>query len=174
MNEITQSPVIVNVTGSTKAERQLSVVNQAASISVYACLGMKGKVGSAIGQAAAKGGVIDVARKAAWPTCDYKPFADMLAIRTGSPVVVSGRAAFESFADRFAGEVLAAKVEKVSDKTGKVSNGWITKKDGTQYMGAKLALAVELETLCRTVVRIAEETSAENKAKAEQAKQIAE
>ena len=108
-NQVTSyTPAIVNVEGKTKADRQISVVRHASSEALTACLNVKGKVGTAIRNNAAKAGYSDVATSCA--VGNYKSLAEMLAIRLGEPIVISSRAAFESLADVFEGKIMQAKL----------------------------------------------------------------
>jgi hypothetical protein len=159
MNEITIAPVSVLVTGANKAARQVSVVRRASSTALTACLSMKGKVGKEIRESAARGGLVDVAGHAA--SGNYKPLAEMLAIRTGEPVMISSRATFEALPDIFAARIEQAKLGK---------NGGMRedKKTGSMVPGAKLKEAIELHALVTEIVRVVAEYHAKRKAEAAQ------
>ena len=158
--DIAVLPVCVEVTGEKKAERQMSVVRTASAAAIGACIGMAGKVGAELRQCAAHDAIVRVARQAAWPTCNYRPFAEMLAIRTGTPKTISNRASFEAQADIYADLVATAKLSK--------SGGYVTsKKTGIQSPNAALKLALDLHNTCVVVARIAAQVSATNKAEAE-------
>lgn len=162
MNEITIAPVSILVTGTNKAERQMSVVRKASNTALTACLNMKGKVGKEVREGAARGGLIDVAGHAA--SGNYKPLAEMLAIRTGEPIMISNRSTFEALPDMFAARVEQAKLGK---------NGGMRedKKTGVLVPGAKLKEALELHALVTEVVRAVAEYHAKRKAEAEAAQQ---
>jgi hypothetical protein len=135
LNQVT----CIEVTGTKKAERQISVVRNASNAALVACLDVKGKAGKEIRHSAAQGGLVSVAMAAR--KGNYAPFAEMLAIRTGKPITISGRSAFESMSDRYADEVSLAKLGK--------NDGMTTdKKTGSLKPGAKLASAMELHNLC--------------------------
>jgi hypothetical protein len=167
MNAITLAPVFVNVTGEKKADRQLSVIRNASGEAMQALITLKGKVGAEIRDSFGRGGLERIALKAAWPTCDYKPFAEYVSARLGTPTTISNRAAFESFADRFSDMVATAKMEKVK-KDGSMSNGYVVdKKTGALKPGARLAEAMELLHIANAVVKAATEISERNKAEAD-------
>lgn len=162
--EITIAPVMISVAGETKADRQMSVVRHSSGAALSMACNMKGKVGVAIRDAFSSNGLRSVAQKAAAPTCDYRPFAEYLSIRTGKPITISGRAAFESMADRFADIIAECKTEKTK-KDGSVSNGYtLDKKLGISKPTAKLAEAMDLFNIC---VAVREEASALSKEYAE-------
>ena len=159
MNEITIAPVSVLVTGANKAERQMSVVRKASNTALMACLNMKGRVGKEVREGAARGGLIDVAGHAA--SGNYKPLAEMLAIRTGEPIMISNRSTFEALPDMFAARVEQAKLGK--------NGGMREDKTGVLVPGAKLKEALELHALVTEVVRAVAEYHAKRKAEAEAA-----
>ena len=155
MNEITIAPVSVLVNGSNKAERQLSVVRVASAPAITACLNMGGKVGKEIRESGAKSGLVDVVSAAA--RGDYKPLAEMLAIRLGEPILISSRSTFEALPDMFAARVERAKLTK----TGGMRED---KKSGLMVPGASLKLALEMHGLVTNVVRVVAEYHAKRKA----------
>lgn len=143
MNEITIAPVSILVEGKNKSERQVSVVRQASASALTACLNIKGKVGAEIRTSAAMGGLVDVANHAA--TGNYKPLAEMIAIRTGEPIYISSRSTFEALPDVMRAKVYQAKLGK--------NGGLVTdKKTGALKPGAKLAAAQELLDLVQRIV----------------------
>jgi hypothetical protein len=159
-NQISVSPVIVSVSGEKKADRQLSVVREASSAAIGACLSMTGKVGAELRTCAVQDNLVRIARQAAWPTCNYRPMAEMLAIRTGTPKTISNRASFEAQADIYSDLVASAKLSK--------SGGYTTsKKTGVQAPNAALKLAMDLHNTCVVVAQLAERIGATNKAEAE-------
>jgi len=161
--QITIAPVIVEVTGEKKADRQLSVVRHASASAIGACLGITGKVGAEIRMSAVQQNLVEIARAAAWPTCNYRPFAEMLAIRSGTPKTISNRASFESQADVYADMVSTAKLSK--------SGGYVTsKKTGVQSPNAALKLAMDMHNTCVVVAQLAQRISDTNKAAAESRK----
>lgn len=163
MNEITIAPVFVNVTGETKAERQISVVRTASGAALTACINMKGSTGKEIRAGAAQSGFVDIAGHAA--RGNYKPLAEMLAIRTGEPVVIGSRSTFEALPDIFEARVARAKLAK---------NGGMRedKKTGALVPGATLRDALELKSIVTDIVRAAAEYHAK-RAEAKAAEAIA-
>lgn len=155
MNEITTTPVSIMVNGSTKAERQMSVVHHASSTALTACLNLKGKVGTEIRANASRAGLVDVVSHAA--SGNYKPLAEMLAIRTGEPILISSRATFEALPDIFKAKVYQAAL-------GKDGGYRLDKKTGLMVEGAKLKLANELHTLVSSVVEAVAKYHAERQA----------
>lgn len=159
-NQITIAPVIVEVSGEKKADRQMSVVRQASASAIGACLGITGKVGAEIRQCAVQDNLVKIARQAAWPTCNYRPMGEMLAIRTGTPKTISNRASFESQSDIYADLVATVKLSK--------SGGYTTnKKTGVQSPNAALKLAMDLHNTCVAISQLAARIGAANKAEAE-------
>lgn len=148
MNEITIAPISILVNGANKAERQISVVRQATAAALTASLNVKGKVGKEIRDSGARAGLVDVATHAA--KGNYRPLAEMLAIRTGEPIMISGRSTFEALPD-----IMQAKIEQA--KLGKNEGMRLDKKSGALVPGAKLAIAMELKALCVEIVRAAAE-----------------
>jgi hypothetical protein len=156
------TPAIINVTGKTKTDRQLSVVNQASGYTKMALANAKGKVGLAARNGIANGGIQAIAKQAAFPTCNYKPVGEYFAAQLGEPMVISNRAAFESLADQFEARIMKIKMSK---NEGMV----IDKKTGAEKAGATLAKAMELKAIAIDMVSSAEYYT--NEAKAAQAKQ---
>jgi hypothetical protein len=155
MNQITIAPAIVNVSGKTKVERQVSVVRTASPEALTACLSLKGKVGNAIRVNAAYSGYIDVVT--ACINSNYKPLVEMLSIRLGEPMIVSNRASFESLPDLFEARIMKAKLAK--------NDGMRTdKKTGAQVSGAKLAVELELKALVIDVISRVNDHHAKRKA----------
>lgn len=162
-NEITFKPAIVNVDGKTKTERQLSVVNHASSAARLALANAKGKVGAAARNGIAGLGLGNIAKAAAWPTCNYLPVAEYFAAQLGEPMCITNRAGFESLADQFEARIMKIKLSK--------SGGYTTdKKTGIQKANATLAKAMELKAIAVELVEVAKEISDENKAEAAEAK----
>lgn len=161
MNEITIAPVSVLVNGANKAERQMSVVLQASSSALTACLSMKGKVGAEIRSGAARSGLVDIVQHAA--TGNYKPLAEMLAIRTGEPILISSRATFEALPDIFAAKVAQAKL-------GKDGGFRLDRKTGAMAEGARLKAANEMHDLVVRVVEATAKTVAQRQANAQAGK----
>lgn len=159
MQEITISPVSIMVSGSTKAERQISVVRTASSTALTACINMKGTAGKEIRNSAATAGMVDVARHAA--TGNYRPLAEVLSIRTGEPILISSRATFEALGDIFQTRVYQAKLAK--------NGGYTTdKKTGTLVPGARLKQAQELADFVAAVHKTVAAIVAERQARTEQ------
>jgi hypothetical protein len=159
MNQITMSPAIVNVSGKTKVERQVSVVRTASQQALTACLSLKGKVGNAIRANAASAGLLDVA--AACVNSNYKPLVEMLSIRLGEPMIVSNRASFESLPDLFEARIMKAKLAKNDGMR-------LDKKSGALVAGSKLAIDMELKALVTDIIRAVNEYHATRKAEQQQ------
>ncbi len=159
MNQITIAPAIVNVSGKTKVERQVSVVRTASQQALTACLSLKGKVGNAIRANAASAGLLDVA--AACVNSNYKPLVEMLSIRLGEPMIVSSRASFESLPDLFEARIMKAKLAKNDGMR-------LDKKSGALVAGSKLATEMELKALVTDIIRAVNEYHATRKAEQQQ------
>lgn len=146
-NEITIAPVSILVEGKTKVERQTSVVRVASATALTACLTLKGKVGNAIRESGARAGLTDVVNAAC--NSNYKPLAEMIAIRLGEPIFISNRSSFESLPDTFQARIAKCALSK--------NGGYVTdKKTGALKPGAKLAAEMELLDLCqRTIAAVA-------------------
>jgi hypothetical protein len=155
MSEITIAPVSILVNGANKVERQMSVVRQAGGSALTACLSIKGSVGKEIRESAARGGLVDVAQHAA--TGNYKPLAEMLAIRTGEPILISSRATFEALPDIFAAKVEQAKLLKDGGMR-------FDKKTGVMVEGARLKGARELHKLVSDITAYVAKVHAERQA----------
>ncbi len=155
MNQITIAPAIVNVSGKTKVERQVSVVRTASQQALTACLSLKGKVGNAIRANAASAGLLDVA--AACVNSNYKPLAEMLSIRLGEPMVISNRASFESLPDLFEARIMKCKLAKNDGMR-------LDKKSGALVAGSKLATEMELKAMVTDIIRAVNEYHATRKA----------
>ena len=141
MNQVTTTsfaPAIVDVIGKTKVERQLSVVSQCDGYTKMALGNAKGKLGLAVRNGVANGGLMGIAKQAS--NGNYKPCAEYIAARTGKPFVISSRASFESLADQFEMSIMAAKSAK---KGGYV----LHKKTGAHKPSATHALALELKAI---------------------------
>jgi hypothetical protein len=141
MNQVSNvsfAPAIVDVTGSTKVERQLSVVAQCDGYTKMALANAKGKLGLAVRNGVANGGLMGIAKQAS--NGNYKPCAEYIAARTGKPFVISSRASFESLADQFEMSIMAAKSAK--------NGGYVLdKKTGAHKPSATHALALELKSI---------------------------
>ena len=141
MNQVSNTsfdPAIVDVTGSTKVERQLSVVAQCDGYTKMALANAKGKLGLAVRNGVANGGLMGIAKQAS--NGNYKPCAEYIAARTGKPFVISSRASFESLADQFEMSIMAAKSAK--------NGGYVLdKKTGAHKPSATHALALELKSI---------------------------
>ncbi len=164
MELATYTPAIINVTGKTKTDRQLSVVNVASGYTKMALANAKGKVGLAARNGIANGGIQAIAKQAAFPSCNYKPVGEYFAAQLGEPMVISNRAAFESLADQFEARIMKIKMSK--------NGGYVVdKKTGADKVGATLAKAMELKAIAIELVASAEYFSNEAKAAQAQAKQ---
>jgi hypothetical protein len=163
MELATYTPAIINVTGKTKSERQLSVVTQASGYTKMALANAKGKVGLAARNGIASGGIQAIAKQAAFPSCNYKPVGEYFAAQLGEPMVISNRAAFESLADQFEARIMKIRMSK--------NGGMVTdKKTGAEKAGATLAKAMELKAIAIEMVASAEYFTSEAKAKQSEAK----
>ena len=142
MSEISNTsfaPAIINVTGKTATERKLSVFVDASAQAQLALVSAGGKVGKAAVVRAAQIGLVQVVHSCA--NANYKPLAEFIAGRTGKPMVIGGRASFESLPDQFEVSIMAAKLKK--------SGGYVLdKKTGAMKANAELALAMELKSIC--------------------------
>lgn len=152
------TPAIVNVTGKTKTERQLSVVQDSSPYTKMALANAKGKMGQAARNGIANGGIQAIAKQAAFPSCNYKPVGEYFAAQLGEPMVISNRAAFESLPDQFEARIMKTKLSK--------TGGFVTdKKTGALKPGATLAKLMELKAVAVEMVASATEFTAEAKAK---------
>jgi hypothetical protein len=157
------SPAIINVSGATKSERQLSVVYAASGYTKMALANSKGKMGLAARNGIANGGLQAIAKQAAWPTCNYKPAAEYFAARLGKDFIISGRSTFESLADQFEMTIMAAKQSK--------NGGYVLdKKTGAQKPSAAHALGMELKAIAIELIEQAAQYTADAKLKAADAK----
>jgi hypothetical protein len=163
IQSIETTPAIINVTGATKSERQLSVVYAASGYTKMALANSKGKVGVAARNGLANGGLQAIAKQAAWPHCNYKPAAEYFAARLGKDFVISGRSTFESLADLFEMNIMAAKQAK--------NGGYVTdKKTGALKPSAAHALGMELKAIAVEMIEQAAQYTADAKLKAADAK----
>ena len=157
MELATYTPAIINVTGKTKTERQLSVVQDSSPYTKMALANAKGKLGVAARNGIANGGVQALAKQAAWPSCNYRPVGEYFAAQLGEPMVISNRAGFESLPDQFEARIMKAKLSK--------SGGYVTdKKTGALKAGATLAKLMELKAVATEMVASAKEFTADAKA----------
>ena len=155
LNQITMSPVIINATGTTKVERQFSVVQIASTNALTACIDMKGKVGVAIRQASAQVGMSKVLNDCV--NGNYRSLAETIALKLGEPVVISGRATFEALPDMFEAKIMVIK----QSKSGGMST---SKKTGITSVGAKLKLHLEIKSLVTDIVAEVSAIHAQRKA----------
>lgn len=160
MTQITETidfaPAIVNVSGSTKTERQLSVVHQASGAAKMALSNQGGKVGAAARAGVANAGLEVIAKQAS--TGNYKPFAEYLAARLGEDFVITNRATFNALPDIMDMRILKAKQTK--------NGGYVTdKKTGGLKPSTAHALALELRAIAVEVIDMADRMYAANAAK---------
>lgn len=142
-NQIAFAPIIINVDGKTKADRQISVVRQASSSALTACLNVSGKVGKAIRENASQSGFVEVAQHCM--NSNYRPLAEMLAINLGEPIVISNRASFESLPDLLEAKIMTVKLSK--------SGGYRTdKKTGSLVSNAKLSMLMQMKAVCTEII----------------------
>ncbi len=157
MELATFTPAIVNVSGKTKTDRQLSVVKDSSPYTKMALANAKGKMGQAARNGIANGGLQALAKQAAWPSCNYRPIGEYFAAQLGEPMVISNRAAFESLPDQFEARIMKAKLSK--------NGGYVTdKKTGALKAGATLAKLMELKAVATDMVADAEAYTADAKA----------
>jgi len=143
MSNITIAPIVINVDGKTKADRQLSVVRQASSSALTACLNVRGKVGTAIRESAAQSGFVEIAQHCM--NSNYRPLAEMLAINLGEPIVISNRASFEALPDLLEAKIMTVKLSK--------SGGYRTdKKTGSLLSNAKLSMLMQMKAVCTEII----------------------
>jgi hypothetical protein len=155
-NEISITPVSIMVEGKTKALRQMSVIKDASSDALSAALTMKGKVGNAIRFSAAETGLAKVAIAAS--NANYRPLAELLALRLGEPVFISNRASFEALPDTFRAKIAMAQLgTNEGQRYVAKTDEWVD--------GAKLQLARELLTLCERVIDYTQRVYAERTTK---------
>ena len=142
-NQIAFAPIVINVEGKTKAERQISVVRSASSSALTACLNVNGKVGKAIRENAAQSGFVEIAQHCM--NSNYKPLAEMLAINLGEPVVISNRASFQSLPDLLESKIMVAKLAK--------SGGYrLDKKTGSLVSNAKLSSLMQMKAVVTEII----------------------
>lgn len=143
VTETTFAPAIIDVTGTTKVERQLSVVANASGQTRMALANAKGKLGLAVRNGVANAGLEMIAKQAS--NGNYKPCAEYIAARTGKPFVISSRSSFESLPDQFEMSIMAAKSAK--------NGGYVLdKKSGAMKPSATHALALELKAIAIELV----------------------
>ena len=147
MTQVTEfAPAIIAVTGATKLEKQLSVVNYASGYTKMALANAKGKMGIAARNGIANGGLQSIAKQAG--AGNYKPAAEYFAARLGQGFVISNRATFESLPDQMEARIMLA----LSAKNG----GYVTdKKTGGQKPSAAHAMALELKAIAVELVSLA-------------------
>jgi len=142
-NQITMSPVRINAIGTTKVERQLSVIENASTNALTASLGIKGKVGNAI-----RANAVNLGNMKVLNDCingNYRSLAETIAIRLGEPFVISNRASFESLPDQF--EMRIMKIEQ--SKSGGMRED---KKTGLMVAGAKLQTEMYLKSMVTDII----------------------
>jgi hypothetical protein len=147
MSQITEfSPAIITVSGATKLEKQLSVVNYASPSTRMALANATGKMGIAARNGIANGGLNGIAKQSSMG--NYKPAAEYFAARLGQGFVISSRSTFESLADQMEARIMQAKSAK--------NGGYVTdKKTGGQKPSAAHALALELKAISVELVSVA-------------------
>ncbi len=156
-NEIaTYGPVSIMVTGATNVERKLSVVRTADGSALTACMDLKGKIGAEIRGNIAEGGLQEVVMQAA--NGNYKPLAQVFAIRTGEPIVISNKSSFEALPDVFEARIQLAKLGK---------GGGVKLVDGLEVPGAKLKLAMDCYSLAIKCIAFAKHVAEERKTQQE-------
>lgn len=150
------TPVSIMVEGAKRLDRQMSVINRADASALTACLSLKGAAGKAIRETGAKSGMVDVAIQAS--NGNYRPLAQMLAIRGAEPIIISSKSTFEALPDMYQARIFQAQL-------GKNDGMRVIKKTGLLADGAKLALAREMHKLVCDVVAFATKVALERKEK---------
>lgn len=140
---VSYGPAIIEVSGKTKTERQLSVVHNASTQTKLALASAKGKVGVAARTGIAFTGLKAIAQAAA--KANYHPAAQYFAARLGQPMVITNRASYESLPDTFEAMVMKAKMAKGGGYTE-------CKKTGALKPSAAHALAMELKAIAVELV----------------------
>jgi hypothetical protein len=157
-DSVSFAPAIINVAGTTKVERQLSVVRHAHAATQLALVTAPGKVGKAAREGAARSAHEMLASKCA--DNNYRPIAEYIAARLGEPIVISNRAAFESLGDQFEARIMKVKLSK--------SGGYTTdKKTGLQKPNATLAGLMTMKAELVEIVARVEEIHATRRAERE-------
>lgn len=154
---------IVNVVGGTATERKLSALIDMGEAALTATAGFGGKTGKVAMVSLVGKSAHGLAAPAAWPRCDYRPLAQVLAAQLGEVIVISNRHTFESLSDQF-----TSRIE--SHKAKAKSAGYRVDKNGCEAPDATHAKLLQLRGLCESVITLARQFSADNKAKAEAAK----
>lgn len=148
-------PAIIEVTGKTKTDRQLSVVRGASMQAKLALTDSKGKVGIMARAGVARSGLGAIAASAA--KNNYGPAAEYFAARLGQPMVISNRASFDSLPDLFESSIMKAKMAK--------NGGYVEdKKTGALKPSPTHALALELKSIAVELVAHKESIIAERAA----------
>lgn len=162
-NTVDFAPAIVEVSGKTKTERQLSVARHATIAAQAALVNAKGKLGKEIRSAMAVNALGGLAVAAS--NANYRPVAEYLAALLGEPIVVTSRASFESLPDQIEARIMKVKMSK--------SGGYTTdKKTGTQKLNSTMMMLCQLKDEMGKVVMLTSELVA--KRQAERAAKIAE
>ena len=158
---------IVNVTGTTATERKLSVIADMGSAALLACAAFGGKTGKVAMQGLVTHSAMGLAQPAAWPLCDYKPLAQLLASQLGEAIVIGSRATFLAQGDLFDGRIMT-----YTQKRAGKGEGYKTDKFGNEVPDATLGKLLALRQLIGDVTDIADAISAENKRVAEERKTL--
>lgn len=157
-NTVEFAPAVINVEGSTKSERQLSVIHSASSQTKFALANAKGKLGQAARNGIAVVGLKSIAAAAA--KANYRPAAEYFAARMGTPFVITSRASFDALADVFEAKIMQAKLAK--------NGGYVTdKKTGALKPSPTHALALELKAIAIELIAEKEAVIAAEKAERE-------
>ena len=156
VNEVSFAPAVIEVSGKTKVERQLSVARNASNIAQIAMVTAKGKLGQAVRDGISRGALDGLAVAAS--NANYRPIAEYIAAMLGEPMVVTNRASFESLPDALEARIMKVKLSKSGGYT-------IDKKTGIQKPNATLAMLMTLKAECVEVAAKAGELVAERQAK---------
>lgn len=161
-NTTSYAPAVIEVSGKTKVERQLSVARHASGAAQIAMVKAKGKLGQAIRDGISRGALDGLAVAAA--NANYRPIAEYIAAMLGEPMVVTNRASFEALPDQLEARIMKVKLSK--------SGGYTTdKKTGIQKPNTSLALLMTLKAECVEVAAKVSELVAQRQAE-RQAQQI--
>jgi hypothetical protein len=155
IENVSFAPAIIEVSGKTKSERQLSVARNASNIAQIAMVKAGGKLGREVRDGISRGALDGLAK--ACSNANYRPIAEYIAAMLGEPMVVTNRAAFESLPDQLEARIMKVKMSK--------SGGYTTdKKTGMQKPNATLAMLLTLKAECVEVIARVAQLVAERQA----------
>lgn len=168
LQNVSVTPVMVCLFGSTKTERKLSALDHMGSVALVATAAMGGKVGkAAMGRLGETYTAHAFAEQAAWPTCNYKDLAAFIAGQVGEDVIISNRASYLGLADRMQERINTVKASK-SGGMRTLANGISEANAAHKTLLGLLALVNEVYV---TEAQISAQRKADAKAKADAAQQ---